>query len=274
MPFLYCSLALIVLIGLYFFAILGRPKKGRMEHLKKWSYAHRGLHGPGVPENSLAAFQAALEAGYGVELDVHLLADGNMAVIHDSKLIRTTGAEGRIEELTTEELKNYRLEGTEETIPTFREILELFAGKAPLIVELKPLGKNHAALTEATCKMLDEYNIDYCMESFDPRCVAWLKKNRPEIVRGQLSENFFASKNIPLPAIVKFVMSKNLSHFTTRPDFIAYRFADRKSTLSLRFCRKQMECVTWTLTSQADYDTAVAEGWVPIFEGFLPPAHK
>ena len=237
-------------------------------------YAHRGLHGPGVPENSLAAFQAALDAGYGVELDVHLLADGNLAVIHDSKLIRTTGAEGRIEELTTEDLKNYRLEGTEETIPTFREILELFAGKAPLVVELKPLGKNHAALTEATCKMLDEYNIDYCMESFDPRCVAWLKKNRPEIVRGQLSENFFASKNNPLPAPVKFVMSKNLTHFTTRPDFIAYKFADRKSTISLLFCRKQMESVTWTLTSQADYDTAVAEGWVPIFEGFLPPVQK
>ena len=80
MPFLYCSLALIVLIGLYFFAILGRPKKGRMEHLKKWSYAHRGLHREGVPENSMAAFRAALDAGCGVELDLHVALDSGVNV--------------------------------------------------------------------------------------------------------------------------------------------------------------------------------------------------
>ena len=271
MPFLYISPALIaILIGLYFFAILGRTKKGRMEHLKKWSYAHRGLHGPGVPENSMAAFQAALDGGYGIELDIHLLRDGNLAVIHDSKLIRTTGSDGRIEDLTTADLANYRLEGTEETIPTFRQVVELFAGKAPLIVELKPEGGNHAALAETACKLLDEYDIDYCMESFDPRCVAWLKKNRPEIIRGQLAENYYKSKHITLKWYIKFLLTNQMMNFATRPDFIAYRFADRKDTLSNIFCRAQMECVTWTITSQEDFDTAVKEGWVPIFEGFRP----
>lgn len=260
----------LLLIGLYLFAILGRTKKGRMEHLKKWSYAHRGLHGPGVPENSMAAFRAALEGGYGIELDIHLLKDGNLAVIHDSKLIRTTSCDGRIEELTTADLANYRLEGTEETIPTFREVIELFAGKAPLIVELKPIGTNHATLTETACKMLDEYEIDYCMESFDPRCVVWLKKNRPEILRGQLSENFFKTTTSTLPWYFKFLLTNQLLNFVTRPDFIAYRFADRHDTVSNAICRKQMETVSWTITSQADFDTAVAEGWVPIFEGFRP----
>ena len=125
----YITLGVLVLLfGIYLFAIFGRPKKGRMEHLKKWVYAHRGLHGNGLPENSMAAFRAALEGGYGIELDIHLLKDGNLAVIHDSKLIRTTGCDGRIEDLTTDDLSNYRLEGTEETIPTFRQVVELFAG--------------------------------------------------------------------------------------------------------------------------------------------------
>lgn len=267
----YITLGVLVLLfGIYLFAIFGRPKKGRMEHLRKWVYAHRGLHGNGLPENSMAAFRAALEGGYGIELDIHLLKDGNLAVIHDSKLIRTTGCDGRIEDLTTDDLSNYRLEGTEETIPTFRQVVELFAGKAPLIVELKPIGTNHAALCEAACKLLDQYDIQYCMESFDPRCVLWLKKHRPEIIRGQLAENYYKSKNIRLQWYFKFLLTNQMLNFVTRPDFIAYRFADRKDTLSNYLCRAQMECVTWTITSQEEFDTAVKEGWLPIFEGFRP----
>ena len=264
------SATVFLLIVLYFFLILGRSKKNRMDKFKKFYYAHRGLHGNGLPENSMAAFRAALDGGYGIELDVHLLKDGNLAVIHDGPLVRTTGADGYIEDLTTEELQNYHLEGTYETIPTFREVIELFAGKAPLIVELKPERGNHAALAAAACAMLDEYEIDYCMESFDPRAVAWLKGNRPDVIRGQLTEDFLHNPKSNLPWIIKFLMSKNLMNFMGRPDFVAYRFADRNTTLSLRFCRKQMESVTWTITSQADFDTAVKEGWIPIFEGFRP----
>ena len=144
-----------VLIALYVLFLRGRSNHPGMAALRGWAYAHRGLHGNGLPENSMGAFRAALEGGYGIELDLHLLKDGNLAVIHDSLLKRTTGAQGRIEDLTTEDLENYRLEGTEETIPTFREVLDLYAGKAPLIVELKPVGDNHAQLAEAACAMLE-----------------------------------------------------------------------------------------------------------------------
>lgn len=268
-----CSIVLLLIV-LYFFMILGRTKKNRMEKFKKWSYAHRGLHGNGLPENSMAAFRAALDAGYGIELDIHLLKDGNLAVIHDSPLVRTTGAPGRIEDLTTEDLKNYHLEGTAETIPTFREVIELFAGKAPMIVELKPEGGNHGALADAACAMLDEYSIDYCMESFDPRAVAWLKKHHPDVVRGQLTEDFLRNPKSKLPWILKLLLSKNLMNFLGRPDFVAYKFADRKTTWSLFFCRKQMESVAWTLTSQDQHDAALREGWIPIFEGYRPPAKQ
>lgn len=261
---------LLFLAMLYIGSVGGRVGHPGLKNLRGWSYAHRGLHGKGIPENSMAAFRAALEGGYGIEFDLHLLKDGNLAVIHDSLLKRTTGCEGRIEDLTTEDLKNYRLEGTEETIPTFRQLLDLYGGKAPLIVELKPVGGNHAALTETACRMLEDYKGVYCMESFDPRCIFWLKRNRPQIIRGQLAENFFCS-NSDLSTPLKFVLTHSLSHFFTMPDFTAYKFADRKN-VSTWICRKLygVQGVSWTLRTKAEYDAAVKEGWLPIFENFIP----
>lgn len=263
------ALFFILLIVAYFLAIRGRSGHEGLKNIHGWSYAHRGLHGNGLPENSMGAFRAALESGYGIELDIHLLADGNLAVMHDSPLLRTTGADGVIEDLTTEDLKNYRLEGTDETIPEFKEVLELFDGKAPLVVELKVHGGNYAALTEAACKMLEGYNGVYCMESFDPRCLLWLKKHRPDIIRGQLTEDYFATK-AKLPFVLKWLLSENLGNFLTKPDFVAYRYRDRHSTLSNLFCMGRMTGVSWTIQTQEEFDCAVREGWVPIFEGFRP----
>lgn len=261
---------LVVLAVLYILSTMCRKGHKGLEALRGWSYAHRGLHGKGRPENSMAAFRAALKSGYGIELDIHLLRDGNLAVMHDSSLLRTVGANVKIEDLTTEDLKKYTLEGTMEPIPEFRQVLELFAGKAPLIVELKSVGSNYAALTEAACDMLQGYAGPYCLESFDPRCIAWLKKHRPGLIRGQLTENFSRSKG-PLPTVLKFIMTHQMVNFLTLPDFVAYKFSDRK-TLSNVLVRRLWgaQGVSWTLKNQEEYDTAVAEGWLPIFEGFRP----
>ena len=108
------------------------------------------------------------------------------------------------------------------------------------------------------------------MESFDPRCVYWLKKNRPQIIRGQLAENFFKSDpNMSLS--LRILLTHSLSHFLTMPDFTAYKFADRKN-LSTFICRRLygVQGVSWTIRSKTDYDTAVKEGWLPIFENFIP----
>lgn len=262
---------LLALVLLWILALRCRRNRPGLADLRNWSYAHRGLHGPGAPENSMAAFRAALDGGFGVELDVHLLKDGNLAVMHDSLLNRTTGQAGRMEDLTTEDLKHYFLEGTDETIPEFAQVLDLFGGRAPLIIELKSADGNHAALTEAACKLLEGYSGPFCMESFDPKCVAWLRKNRPDIIRGQLAENFFRSRN-DLPDHLKFLATNLLFNFLTVPDFIAYKFADRNTTPSTVLCRKLWgaQGVSWTLRTREEYDTAVSEGWLPIFEGFLP----
>ena len=251
-------------------AVRGRSGHPGLAALQGWYYAHRGLYDETRPENSMSAFRAALDHGYGIELDIHLLSDGNLAVIHDSLLKRTTGAEGCIEDLTTENLCRYHLEDTAETIPTFRQVLELYQGKAPLIVELKPVRGNHAQLAKAACDMLDEYKVTYCIESFDPRCIYWLKKHRPDVIRGQLTENYFASGS-KLPGVLKFILKNQLENFLTVPDFVAYRFADRDN-LSNRIVRKLwgVQGVTWTLRKKEDFDVAVREGYLPIFEGFAP----
>ena len=242
-----------------------------MSNLYGFKYAHRGLHGNGIPENSMEAFRRARNKGYGIELDIHLLADGNLAVIHDSKLERTTGQEGLVEDLTTVQLQEYFLEGTMQTIPEFSKVLQLYDGQAPLIVELKAVGNNHAALCKKACEMLDEYNGVYCLESFDPRCVYWLRKNRPDMIRGQLTENFFKSKTSTIPWIFKFLLTNQTMNFLIRPDFVAYRFSDRNHFSNL-FVRKlwKVPSVTWTLVNQQELDDAIAENRIPIFESFEP----
>lgn len=173
------ALPVLIVVGvvqavLLFFLIWTAMLHGRRNHpawpvLERFRYAHRGLHDKehGIPENSLAAFRLAAEHGYGAELDVHLTRDGRLAVIHDDSLLRTAGADVKASQLTAAQLGKYRLEGTDEKIPFLEEVLPLFQGKSPLIVELKVEG-NAAALAKATCDLLDQYQVDYCIESFHP----------------------------------------------------------------------------------------------------------
>lgn len=262
-------LACVVL--LFLLSQMGRTGHKGLSELRGWAYAHRGLHGDGVPENSMQAFRLALEHGYGIELDIHLMKDGNLAVIHDASLKRTAGVDVLIEDLTTEDLSNYRLEGTEEQIPTFRQVLDLYAGNAPLIIELKAERNNHAALADAACKAMEGYEGPWCMESFDPRCVLWLKKNRPDVIRGQLTENFLGNPKSKLPWVLKFLLTWQLENFLIRPDFVAYKFADRKN-LSVWICKHiwKLQCVGWTIKTPEEYAAALKEGWLPIFENFTP----
>ena len=266
----YLIIILLALFAIYLLSIRGRRGNAVMAELRKWKFAHRGLHDENLPENSMGAFRAALDNGYGIELDVHLLADGNLAVIHDSALLRTTGAEGIVEDLTTEDLKNYHLEGTGETIPTFRELLDLYEGKAPLIVELKPVKGNHDALTAKAVEMLENWKGLYCIESFDPRCIRWLRKNRPEICRGQLSGDYLRNKST-VSTLLKFVLTWHLENFLILPDFIAYRFEDRKNLGNFLVRRIWgIQGVSWTLKNWEQYNAAVKEGWIPIFENIKP----
>ena len=163
MVILILLLAVLVLFELYALALQCRNGHPGLKELRMFRYAHRGYHDkPQIPENSMAAFRRALQNYYGVELDIHLMRDGNLAVIHDSSLKRTAGADVEIEDLTAADLDNYRLEGTEEKFPLFSEVLELFEGKTPLVVELKSARGNYNELAEAACRLLDNYLVSSC----------------------------------------------------------------------------------------------------------------
>ena len=273
MKLFWFLLAIVILIALLYILCLRCSRRRDWKKFQGWRYAHRGYHDkPRIPENSLPAFRRAVQCGFGAELDVHLMKDGHLAVIHDASLKRTAGADVLVEDLTAEELKQYRLEGTEHHIPLLEEVLPIFAGKAPLIVELKAERGNAAALAEAACALLDKYHVTYCMESFDPRCLMWLWENRPDVVRGQLSENFARhGDGENLPGVVRWVLSNLLLNCRTRPDFIAYRFEDRKC-LSLRLCRSIYHAreFSWTIRSKEDMETAEQNGALVIFEQFNP----
>ena len=259
----------VALGGLYVLSTQGRTGHPGLAALQDWKYAHRGLHDDEKPENSMAAFRAALENGYGIELDIHLIKDGSLAVLHDRSLKRVAGVDKDITELTAAELKNYPLCGTDETIPLFSQVLELFAGKAPLIIELKS-DDNVEALVDAAVKAMEGYDGPYCMESFDPRCIHVLKKKHPHIIRGQLTEDYFRS-NSSLPVPLKWALKNQVLNFLTMPDFVAYKYRDIhtiSNTLVRRFWG--VAGVTWTLQTQEEFDDAVAENWIPIFENFKP----
>jgi len=256
--------------GLYVLSTQGRTGHPGLDALRGWKYAHRGLHDEHLPENSMGAFRAALENGYGIELDIHLMKDGKLAVIHDTSLLRTAGVDVKITDLTAEDLPNYPLGGSGETIPLFSQVLELFAGKAPLIIELKEDG-NSKALVDAAVKAMEGYEGPYCMESFHPLCVYHLKKHHPQVIRGQLTMDYSKEQKSPLHPVLKWILTHQAENFLTKPDFVAYRFADRE-TPGNRLVRKfwGIQGVTWTLKNQDEFDKAVADGWLPIFEGFKP----
>ena len=258
--------------GFYLFASApGIHKKTKWQHLTGWDYAHRGLYDNehGIPENSMAAFRRAVDKGYGIELDVHLTADNQLVVFHDDTLTRMCGMNKKISSFLYSDLMQLRLLGTEEGIPLFKDVLELIDGKVPLIIELKVDGSNQNLLCPLVWQLLSRYKGDYCMESFHPFVLQWFKRHEPQVVRGQLSCNFF--KENPHCDIVLFLMSNLMTNFFTHPDFIAYKYLDLDNPAVI-YNRKLFHIMTvvWTIPGKPTYDRFKNKVDVMIFEGFEP----
>ena len=250
----------------------GRVGHPKLELLRSYRYAHRGFHDkPQVPENSLAAFKRAVEHGFGAELDIHLTKDSKLVVFHDSTLVRCTGAEGILEDKTLAELRELRLEGTDELIPTFDEVLDIFESATPLIIELKTYAGNHEALAKAAVERLDSYKGDYCIESFDPRAIGDIRKLRPDIVRGQLSTNFREDPDEAPKGTAGLLTDLKLD-FISKPDFVAYNFKYRDQPAFVKAVARGIQGVAWTIKTREDLKAAEALGYIPIFEQFDPDA--
>ena len=272
-PWLIAAICVLSFVAVSFliFLFLVKPGKRReqMNSFKSVKYAHRGLHGATRAENSLSAFRAAVEAGYGIELDVRLSADGELVVFHDDTLDRMTAETGRVDSRSFEELKKITLAGGNETIPSFEEVLRLVDGRTPLLVELKEDAGKYA-VTEKAVAMLREYKGSYIVESFNPLALGRVKKLAPEILRGFLSQNFLSQEKYR--SATYFLLQNMLLNVICRPDFIAYRDKDWKSA-PLRLVKKLFKPATlaWTVKSKADEKAAYEHKFDGIiFEGYIP----
>ncbi|MGD9559077.1 MAG: glycerophosphodiester phosphodiesterase family protein [Oscillospiraceae bacterium] len=255
-----CALAVAVL-----FLVLPAESSAEMR-APFWgvNFAHRGLHTEdrATPENSLAAFTAAVDAGYGIELDVQLSREGEVVVFHDDTLQRVCGADGKVEDHTLEELRGFRLFDTQQGIPTLWETLYVVKGRVPLLVELKR-GARNRQLCEATWKIVRTYEGDVCFQSFDPRIVGWFKRHVPGALRGQL-----AATPKALGGLGGFLVGNGLSHFWGRPHFIAHE-KGRMAPL-MHLARRFAMRLVWTARPGDDPEALEDKNEAVIFEFYEP----
>ena len=253
---------------LYLFLIASRFRRRDMSAMTGHWYAHRGLWNTERPENSLPAFRAAVESGYGIETDVHLTRDDRLVVFHDDSLKRMCGVDRNIADCTLEELRACRLNGTDCSIPTLDEFLETVGGRVPLLIEIKS-DRRVALLCEKLNERLNAYSGPYMIESFDPRAVRWYRRNRPDILRGQLTFGLVKPSQLPKTALYRLLASQ-VMNVLGRPDFIAAEAVTAHS-LPLRLMRLfPAHWVAWTVRSQEQMNGLRGRYETQIFEGFIP----
>ncbi len=262
-----CGGALLALAAIYLFMIKPASVKGvdMAKYGKK--FAHRGLWDAESPENSLAAFGKAVDAGYGIEFDIHKTKDNQVVVFHDDTLSRMCGVEGKVEHMTLAELRELRLLGTDQSIPTLQEMLALVDGRVPLLVELK--GESTATgLCPLADAILSQYKGDYMIESFNPLLVRWYKKNRPDVVRGQLFCNLNNGKKVK--KLIYTLITVLLTNVLARPHFLA-RGLDSARNPSFVICKSLFRAPTfvWTVREPSQIPV-IKRGEGIIFEGFIP----
>jgi len=233
----------------------------------KQKIAHRGLHNEKYPENSRGAFKNAIKYGFAIELDVHIISTGELVVIHDDTLNRTTNKFGEVEKLKFDEIKDIVLTGTNETLPTFEEILKLVDGKVPLMIEIKNRGEI-GKLESKLYAMLKEYKGEYAVQSFNPFSMKWFKDNAPEVIRGQLSGFFRGEKSISF--LTKFILKRMmLNKSASAPHFINYNLEDIPNKYVNKF--KDIPLIAYTIRTEEELEKARKNNVSNIiFENFIP----
>ena len=268
----------VIVILLWVMLRPGRCKAGQQLPFLGVNHAHRGLHTQDktVPENSLPAFRAAVEAGYGMELDIQLSQDGQVVVFHDDTLDRVCGVHGRVDAFPLAQLRQMRLCGTDETLPLLTEVFDVVQGRQPIIIELKT-GPRNNELCEKGLALMRAYQQQYpgaafCVESFDPRIVAWFRRNAPDIFRGQLADEPKSYEN--LPPLRRFWLGCTLGNVIARPQFIAYGPGKKPALERLAEAMGAVR-VCWTVRPQDDVVAKELENDAVIFEFYRPkPRYK
>ena len=216
--------------------------------------AHRGLHSAKVPENSLTAFQKAVAGRFPIELDVHMIKSGEVVVFHDDNLKRMCDIDKEIASCTFTEIRELFLMHTRERIPLLSEVLATVNGKVPLLIELKydqPTGK----LEAATLEVLKNYKGKYALQSFSPLSLRWLRKNAPDIPRGQLASDF--KDNNSISGIIKPALKNLWFSPINKPDFISYDIRALPNKCVEKYRAQGLPILGWTVSELAQSQEAL-----------------
>lgn len=270
MWWIWVIVAVVVIIALYLFLIF--PSLNKKDRLfdRSGHFAHRGLFGGDLPENSAAAFLAAVENRYAMEMDVHVTTDNIAVVSHDDCLKRMFNDERWIEKSTYEEIKDCTLPNGEKLM-LFSDFLKLIDGRVPLMIELKTT-KTDRRVAYVAADILKDYKGEYCMESFNPIVVKNFKKAiKPygrKVLCGQLAGRAYAKEDTFGDKVSKFLAENLLLNFFSRPDFVSYQF-EQRNNLSFKICKALGSYISyWTIRKPEDLEIIKKEKNIGIFQEF------
>ncbi len=236
--------------------------------------AHRGLHdaAKGVIENTPGAAKAAVAAGFGIECDVQMTADGEAVVFHDFTLDRLTVASGRVDALTAAQLGEVAMRGTPDRIMTLKAFIGVVGGRVPLVVEVKSRFDGDMRLTRRVAEIVNASPAPIVLKSFDPRIVAELARLTPGHARGIVAMLDYSYPDYETCTADEKRDMANLLHFhVSRPDFLSWRVRDLPSAAPY-LCRTALglPVMSWTVRTAEDRALAAAHADQMVFEGFVP----
>ena len=263
---------LIVLIGIYILSL--KPNNKRTDELKPFEeafIAHRGLFDDFInaPENSMKAFERAVEYGFGIELDVRLTKDKELVVFHDESLYRMCEIDKDVFDYTYLELQNIYLKNTKETIPRLIDVLDIVDSKVPLVIEIK--AKHRSVETaKILAKIMENYKGVYCIKSFNPLTLGWYRKNYPFVLRGQLSSGYSKKTNRKW-MFEGFIITYLIFNWYTKPDFISINHK-HATQISYKICKDlyKVKSAAWTIRSKKELEAIKEKFDIIIFDSFIP----
>jgi glycerophosphoryl diester phosphodiesterase len=237
------------------------PDPQRTGWLSEWTYAHRGLHGPGRIENGPSAFRAAVEAGLGVECDIQRSADDWPMVFHDWDFARLVGRPEKTGALTRDEWRELAYLESEDRPMDLPELLAMIAGRVPLLIEIKSRRGYDVELScQRVVDALGGYDGHHAVMSFDPRVSRWLKRHSPHTVRGLVmreDEYGYTQK----------AWQRRMALWVAQPEFLAYHVAALPNPMTSALRDAGIPVLTWTVNSPATRVVAAAHADAPIAEG-------
>jgi glycerophosphoryl diester phosphodiesterase len=238
------------------------------DHIFDPPIAHRGLWDEHAPENSLLAFQAACQAGYGIELDVQLSADGEAMVFHDATLERLTGVPGKVSDHHTDDLTKMKLDGSDETIPTLLETLTVIGHRALVLIELKTPYGEVGPLEKRVSEILLDHNGPTAVIGFNPYSHAWFASHHPQILRGLDSYSYRDNEVLAREQRKAYAALEHVG--LAKPHFLVLGMDIVANAPAAKLRDSGMPVVAWTVRGEKDRDQARPHADNTIFEGFAP----